>query len=72
MKTITEILEYPVKTDYTYIWDKDNAMIAQVRGWGRLQYMDDAEALQDMVSDFIVDAINEKLERDYGFKERPL
>jgi hypothetical protein len=61
-----------------YIWgvDKDggNQMIAEVRGWGAIQNMfknkdgsinfEDAEQFQDELGKFIVDAINEKLNKE--------
>jgi hypothetical protein len=55
--------------------DKDggNQMIAEVRGWGAIQNMfknkdgsinfEDAEQFQDELGKFIVDAINEKLNK---------
>lgn len=50
-------------------------MLADMRGWGRIQNMfkgsdgkidvDLAEKFQDEVAEFIAQAINEKIERDY-------
>lgn len=46
----------------------DIQMLADVRGWGRIQHMfkteQEAENFQDKVGQFIVDAINEKIERE--------
>lgn len=42
------------------IWDADSHMVAQVRGWGRLQYKEGAEDIQDGVGQMLVDAFNEK------------
>jgi hypothetical protein len=49
----------------SYIWDADNNMVAdfrdenpgfiRVRGWGRISYMKDAEALHDEVIVLITD-----------------
>jgi hypothetical protein len=61
----------------TYIWgvDKDGGhqMIAELRGWGAIQNMfknedgsinfEDAEQFQDEMGKFIVEAINEKLNK---------
>jgi len=61
----------------TYIWGVDkeggHQMIAEVRGWGAIQNMfknkdgsinfEDAEEFQDEVGKFIVEAINEKLNK---------
>jgi hypothetical protein len=33
-------------------------IVAQVRGWGRIGYMPNAEALQDEVGAILVDALN--------------
>ena len=52
-----------------YIWAKDekcgDKLIAEVRGWGDIQYRfsteEDSGAFQDQLGQFIVDAINEKL-----------
>jgi hypothetical protein len=49
----------------TMILDEDNNHILDIRGWGRLQYMEDGEELQDSIGCFIVDAINEKLDKYY-------
>jgi len=40
--------------------------LANVRGWGFFQYFENGEALQDEFKDFLVEALNEKWERDYG------
>ena len=45
------------------IWDEENNHIADARGWGRFQYMKDGDKIHDKLTQFIVDAINEKLER---------
>ena len=60
----------------TNIWNKEqdgaNQLIAeviQIRGWGRLQNefstQEQAEQFQDQVGQFIVQAIKEKIERDF-------
>ena len=57
-----------------YLWSKrgegGNQMIGEVRGWGALQHEfeteNEAEEFQDMVGNFIAEAINEKVKRDYG------
>lgn len=45
------------------IWDEDNNHIADARGWGRFQYQEDGDKKHDFLAKFIVDAINEKLDR---------
>ncbi len=54
------------------VWavDKNDGlqMLANVRGWGRIQNMfrdhDKAASFQDEIGQFIADAINEKIERE--------
>ena len=46
------------------IFDADFNRVCDVRGWGRISYMEDPEEKQDSMGQFIADAINEKLERE--------
>ena len=57
---IKEVIDFPVRyDDYgQQIWDSNNHLICDIRGWGRIQYMKDAEKIQDSVGQFICDAIN--------------
>lgn len=61
----------------THIWNKEDAeggsqLVADVRGWGRIQNefktQDEAAKFQDEVGRFIAEAIKEKIQRDYGKK----
>jgi hypothetical protein len=60
-----------------YLWSKDSTggsqMIGEVRGWGALQNKfkteEEAATFQDEVGKFIADAINEKVQRDFGDKK---
>jgi hypothetical protein len=60
-----------------YLWSKDSTggsqMIGEVRGWGGLQNKfkteEEAATFQDEVGKFIADAINEKVQRDFGDKK---
>jgi hypothetical protein len=56
----------------THIWNRDNKdgsiqLVADVRGWGRIQNefptQSEASEFQDEVGRFIVEAIREKIER---------
>jgi hypothetical protein len=57
----------------TCIWNREkdggNQMIADIRGWGAIQNIfstnEEAEQFQDEVGEFIVQAIREKIERDF-------
>lgn len=58
----------------THIWNEEKdggiQLVADVRGWGRIQNefktQEEAAKFQDEVGKFIADAIKEKIERDYG------
>lgn len=59
----------------THIWNKENEdggsqLVAEIRGWGRLQNefdtMKESEDFQHEVGRFIVEAIREKVERLKG------
>lgn len=60
---IEEMIKYPVQYSPLgiYINDADNKMIADVRGWGWIQKLENPEATQDEIGQFIAEAINEKL-----------
>ena len=59
-----------------YIWnEKENGeleMVANIRGWGTLQYkfetLGEAANFQDAIGEFITQAIREKVERDFKKK----
>ena len=57
----------------THVWNKEqdggNQLVADIRGWGRLQNefstQEQAEQFQNEVGEFIVQAIKEKILKDY-------
>jgi hypothetical protein len=61
----------------THIWNKDKEgdiqKVADIRGWGAIQNLfktqKEAEEFQDEIGKFIADAINEKIQRDFGDKK---
>lgn len=53
----------PVKATCEMIYDSQGNHICDIRGWGRLQYFKDGDKLQDKITQFVVDAINEKLDK---------
>lgn len=60
---INEVYKFPLKyDDYGQkIFDQDNVLVVEVRGWGHIQYLGkNPEQLQDEIGQFICDAINEK------------
>lgn len=46
------------------ILDNEGNHIVDVRGWGRFQYMEEGEEKHEFISEWIAEAINEKLERE--------
>lgn len=65
IKSIKNI-KFPVEYSSlgTYINDADGKMIADVRGWGWIQKLENPEKTQDEIGEFIAKAINEKLENE--------
>ena len=62
------LIRYPVRYDSmgTTILDANNNKITDIRSWGRISYMKNPEKKQDLMGQFITDAINEKLNKsDY-------
>jgi len=65
MEKIKQAIKGKVKYDPmgTRVTDEEHNHILDIRGWGRYQYMKDGEKIQDAVGQFIVDAINEKIDK---------
>jgi hypothetical protein len=66
---MNDLIKFPVKLEHGYIYDADGNMITQIRGWGRLQYLENGEAKQDTIGQFVTDAINEKLTHGLSIKK---
>lgn len=76
----------PFRFEFGYIWDAKGQMVAdnhvpdesegaalRVRGWGRISYLEDPEALQDEVGNIIAAAMTEHWQRqNYGFTNEPV
>jgi len=60
-KTYEEAKDYFYETHDCISDDADSNTIANIRGWGRLQYLPKGEETQDEIGKFVADAINEKL-----------
>ena len=63
---LARFMKGPFKADFMggIVWSADQFHFADVRGWGQLGYKDDGEKIQDFHLQFMVDALNEKMERD--------
>ena len=76
--TIEEWLKDVYYDEYgQYLWSKDSTegsqMIGEIRGWGAIQQLfgthKECQEFQDEVGKFIANAINEKVQRDFGDKK---
>lgn len=65
-KVMNKLIKAPVEYIRmgTAIFDADFNRVCDVRGWGRISYMENPEDKQDSMGRFIAKAINEKLERE--------
>lgn len=76
-KEIGELIKFPLRfDDYggQMIFDADENMVCQVRGWGRLQYRiedgkkihdpENGAMLQDFIGNWIADTLNRAAEKD--------
>ena len=63
---VIDTIMFPVRYyDQTQqIFDAENNLVADVRGWGRISHLDRAEERQDAIGQFIADAMNEKIAGD--------
>jgi len=66
----TRLLDVPGFTSKDI--DKDDTHLAHIRGWGFFGYLKDGDKLQDEFTEFVVTALNEKWERDYGKVEEEI
>ena len=61
MKNVFEILQPPFKYDPygQMIFDKNNNLCLDVRAWGKLQYHEDGEKLQNSFGEKVVEGLNQ-------------
>lgn len=61
-KKILELYKLPVYFDKNagMVFDQENSMMMEVRGWGKIQYHKGAEELQDAMGEMFAKAFNEK------------
>lgn len=62
---ILSTFKHPFKYESTcqMIFDSAGDLVANVRGWGKIQYMEDAELRQDAFGEFIAEAMNNLIYR---------
>lgn len=60
---IKKLIIFPVRYEPMgqYIFDAKDHVVANVRGWGRIQYLPKPEETQDAIGEYVAQAINEKL-----------
>ena len=60
MIDIEKIFKFPLKYDIygQSILDQDNNKVLDIRGWGHIQYLEDAENIQDNIGEYICNLIN--------------
>lgn len=59
------VIKFPVAHALDgYLHDADGNMVANIRGWGWIQYLPKSAKVHDAWIKFVVDAINEKAKRD--------
>ena len=58
---VTETVKFPVRYDplQQTIWDAKGMMVCDIRGWGRIQFMEKSEARQDAIGEVIARLLNE-------------
>ncbi len=58
---VFDTILFPVKYDSygTHILDSNNNKVLDVRGWGRIQKMDNAEERQDEIGEWLALLMNE-------------
>jgi len=60
-KLIRDTVEFPVRYDNKQqtVWDSKGMMVCDIRGWGKIQFMNKAEERQDVIGEKIANLLNE-------------
>lgn len=55
-----ETLKFPVRYDSRQqtIWDAKGMMVCDIRGWGKIQFMNKSEKRQDAIGELIANLLN--------------
>ena len=58
---VRETIAFPVRYDnfQQTIWDSKGMMVCDIRGWGRIQFMNNSEERQDAIGEKIAKLLNE-------------
>jgi Cu2+-containing amine oxidase len=59
-KFAIDTIMFPVRYEYNtqQIYDKEGNLVCDIRGWGRIQYLSEAEKRQDQIGEMIAELIN--------------
>lgn len=68
-----ETINFPVRYDEQgqSVWDSENMMICDVRGWSRIQFKPLPERRQDEIGNLIADLLNEFSDLKATGKDQP-
>lgn len=60
LKLTMETLEFPVWYDEKQqtIWDAKGLMVCDIKGWGKIQFMNKSEDRQNAIGELIVELLN--------------
>jgi hypothetical protein len=60
LSRLVQHIKFPVRymPEGTTIWDAENKMIIDVRGWGWIQYLSEGDQMQDALGEKIVEFLN--------------
>ena len=69
---VRETIEFPVKYDNKRqtIWDSKGMMVCDIRGWGRIQFMNKSEERQDAIGEKIAKLLNESGANENEFDDK--
>jgi hypothetical protein len=58
---VRKTLQFPVRYDgqQQTIWDAKGLMVCDIKGWGKIQFMNQSEARQDAIGELIANLLNE-------------
>lgn len=62
-----KVITFPLRADTYMIWDAKGNRVMDIRGWGRIQYHQDADRaaeIHDTIAEWVVKTLNEAWERE--------